>query len=106
MIKSGVPCFFTFCSFKKIKIKMAMFLFSFLLIHLVPTSKVIILMISLITIRLHLCMTSTIRAIMPKKEGEEDCDLLELARLLRQEERVIQPHEERFKIDIPGKVRK
>lgn len=29
-----------------------------------------------------------------KEEGEEDCDLLELARLLKQEEKVIQPHEE------------
>ena len=28
-----------------------------------------------------------------KEEGEEDCDLLELARLLRQEEKVIQPLE-------------
>jgi hypothetical protein len=29
-----------------------------------------------------------------KEEGAEDCDLLELAKLLRQEEKVIQPHEE------------
>jgi hypothetical protein len=33
-----------------------------------------------------------------KEEGAEDCDLLELAKLLRQEEKVIQPLEGRFKI--------
>ena len=43
-------------------------------------------------------MTSTIRPIMPEKKGEEDGVLLELARSLKQEEKVIQPHEERFKI--------
>ena len=37
-----------------------------------------------------------------EEEGEEDCDLLELARLLKQEEKVIQPHEERFKIVTPS----
>ncbi|KAI5383113.1 hypothetical protein KIW84_070499 [Lathyrus oleraceus] len=36
------------------------------------------------------------------EEGEEDCDLLELARLLKQEEKVIQPHEERIEIVIPS----
>ena len=33
-----------------------------------------------------------------EEEGEEDCDLLELARLLKQEEKVIQPHEEQVEI--------
>ena len=37
-----------------------------------------------------------------EEEGEEDCDLLELARLLKQEEKVIQPHEERVKMVIPS----
>ncbi|KAI5443165.1 hypothetical protein KIW84_011997 [Lathyrus oleraceus] len=37
-----------------------------------------------------------------KEEGEEDCDLLGLARLSKQEEKVTQPHEERVKIVIPG----
>ncbi|KAI5390250.1 hypothetical protein KIW84_075523 [Lathyrus oleraceus] len=32
-----------------------------------------------------------------EEEGEEDCDLLELARLLKQEEKVIQPHGEKVK---------
>ena len=76
------------------------FSFSFLLI--LSRSEVITLLISPITIWLHLCMTSTIRPIMPEKKGEEDCDLLELARSLKQEEKVIQPHEERFKIVTPS----
>ena len=33
-----------------------------------------------------------------EEEGEEDCDLLELARLLKQEEKVIQPHEEQVEV--------
>ncbi|KAI5411175.1 hypothetical protein KIW84_056352 [Lathyrus oleraceus] len=33
-------------------------------------------------------------------DGEEDCDLLELARLLKQEEKVIQPHEEKVELVI------
>ena len=37
-----------------------------------------------------------------EEEGEEDCDLLGLARLSKQEEKVIQPHEEWVKIVIPG----
>ncbi|KAI5402516.1 hypothetical protein KIW84_050221 [Lathyrus oleraceus] len=37
-----------------------------------------------------------------EEEGEEDCDLLELARLLKQKEKVIQPHEERVEIVIPS----
>ena len=37
-----------------------------------------------------------------KEEGEEDCDLLGFARLSKQEEKVIQPHEERVKIVIPS----
>jgi hypothetical protein len=36
-----------------------------------------------------------------EEEGEEDCDLLGLARLSKQEEKVIQPHEERVKMVIP-----
>ncbi|KAI5400852.1 hypothetical protein KIW84_065633 [Lathyrus oleraceus] len=36
------------------------------------------------------------------EEGEEDCDLLELARLSKQEEKVIQPHEERVEVVIPS----
>ena len=37
-----------------------------------------------------------------EEEGEEDCDLLELARLSKQEEKVIQPHEERVEVVIPS----
>ena len=37
-----------------------------------------------------------------EEEGEEDCDLLELAKSLKQEEKVIQPHEEQVKIVIPS----
>ena len=37
-----------------------------------------------------------------EEEGEEDCDLLGLARLLKQEEKVIQPHEERVEVVIPS----
>jgi len=37
-----------------------------------------------------------------REKGEEDCDLLELDRSLKQEEKVIQPHEERFKIVTPS----
>ena len=37
-----------------------------------------------------------------KEEGEEDCDLLKLARLLKPEEKVIQPHEEQCKVVIPS----
>ena len=37
-----------------------------------------------------------------EEEGEEDCDLLELARLLKQEEKVIQPHEEQVEIENLG----
>jgi hypothetical protein len=37
-----------------------------------------------------------------EEEGAEDCDQLELARLLKQEEKVIQPHEKRVKFVIPG----
>ncbi|KAI5436037.1 hypothetical protein KIW84_022467 [Lathyrus oleraceus] len=37
-----------------------------------------------------------------REKGEEDCDLLELARSLKREEKVIQPHEERFKIVTPS----
>ena len=34
-----------------------------------------------------------------EEEGEEDCDLLkELARLLKQEEKVIQPHQESLEV--------
>ncbi|KAI5434082.1 hypothetical protein KIW84_021082 [Lathyrus oleraceus] len=36
------------------------------------------------------------------EEGEEDCDLLELARLSKQEEKVIQPHAERIEVVIPS----
>ncbi|KAI5396894.1 hypothetical protein KIW84_062940 [Lathyrus oleraceus] len=43
-----------------------------------------------------------------EEEDEEDRDLLELARLLKQEEKVIRPPEERIEIVIPSaaKVRK
>jgi hypothetical protein len=74
VIKSGVPCFSIILQFKKKKDKKngnVYFHFSFLSIRLVPTSKVVILLISLITIRLHLCMTSTIRSIMPKKKAKK-----------------------------------
>ena len=37
-----------------------------------------------------------------EEEGAEDCDQLELARSLKQEEKMIQPHEERVKFVIPG----
>ena len=37
-----------------------------------------------------------------EEEGAEDGDQLELARLLKQEEKVIQPHEKRVKFVIPG----
>ena len=37
-----------------------------------------------------------------EEEGEEDCDLLKLARLLKQEEKVIQPLEGRCEIVIPS----
>ena len=37
-----------------------------------------------------------------EEEGEEVCDLLELARLLKQEEKVIRPHEERVEVVIPS----
>ncbi|KAI5393045.1 hypothetical protein KIW84_060264 [Lathyrus oleraceus] len=43
-----------------------------------------------------------IKSNQAEEEGEEDCDLLELTRLLRQEEKVIQPHEERIKIVFPS----
>ncbi|KAI5412634.1 hypothetical protein KIW84_057330 [Lathyrus oleraceus] len=42
-----------------------------------------------------------------EEEDEEDCDLLELTRMLKPEERVIQPHAERIEIVIPStEVRK
>jgi hypothetical protein len=37
-----------------------------------------------------------------EEKGEEDCDLLELTRLSKQEEKVIQPHAERIEVVIPS----
>ncbi|KAI5434688.1 hypothetical protein KIW84_021492 [Lathyrus oleraceus] len=43
-----------------------------------------------------------IRSNQAEEEDEEDCDLLELTRMLKPEEKVIQPHKERVKIVIPS----
>ena len=77
---------------------MFVFIFSFLLIYLLPTSKS--------DYPPDLIDNNSVTPLYDfdnliyhaEEEGEEDCDLLEFARLLKQEEKVIQPHEERVEI--------
>ena len=104
VVKSGVPCFsFNFANFKKKKktnkngnVFFSLFPFDFVSFQSDYSPD---LTDNDLVTPLYDFDNSTYHA---REKDEEDWDLLELARSLKQEEKVIQPHEERFKIVTPS----